>query len=130
VYLPTFEYYLYGDIYVCTIVRKAMTLKQFEKIGHDLHLNNKNTGLNLVDNNCNIFYKAIQALDIIKKFKEYHSPSHDLLVDKAMTGFRERFYLKQHVPRNPPKWGIKAWGLTDSSNCYLLNCQIYQKEET
>jgi hypothetical protein len=76
------------------------------------------------------FYKAIQALDIIKKFKEYYSPSHDMVVDEAMTGFRERFHLKQHVPRNPPKWGIKAWGLTDSSNCYLLSCQIYQKEET
>jgi hypothetical protein len=53
VYLPKFEYYLYGDIYVCTIVRQAMTLKQFEKIGHDLHLNNEEHRPEPVDNNCN-----------------------------------------------------------------------------
>jgi hypothetical protein len=91
--LPTLEYYFYGDICVCTTVRQAMAIKQFKKIGQYLHLNEEQrpepTG-----NNYNILYKAISALDIIKKLKEYYFQSSDLAVDEAMIGFKGRFHLK------------------------------------
>jgi hypothetical protein len=48
-----------------------------------------------------------------------------------MTGFKGRFILKQYLPGKPTKWGIKAWDIADSSNGYLLKCDIYKgKKET
>jgi len=43
-----------------------------------------------------------------------------------MIGFKGRFFLKQYLPGKPTKWGIKAWGLADSANGYLLKCEIYK----
>jgi SOS-response transcriptional repressor LexA len=37
--IPEIEDYLQGDFCVCPIVRKAMTLKRFQKLGQYLHLN-------------------------------------------------------------------------------------------
>jgi hypothetical protein len=36
-------------------------------------------------------------------------------VDEAMIGFKGRLILKQYHPGKPTKWGIKAWGIADSS---------------
>jgi hypothetical protein len=48
-----------------------------------------------------------------------------------MIGFKGKFTLKQYLPGKPTKWGIKAWGTADSSNGYLLKCDIYKgKKET
>jgi hypothetical protein len=52
-------------------------------------------------------------------------------VDEAMIGFKGRFHLKQYMPGKPTKWGIKAQGLADSTNGYLLKCQLYRgRKET
>ena len=37
--------------------------------------------------------------------------------------------MKQYLPGKPTKWGIKAWGLTDSANRYHLKCDIYKKKK-
>ena len=34
--------------------------------------------------------------------------------------------MKQYLPGKTTKWGIKAWGLADSANGYLLKCDIYK----
>lgn len=90
---------------------------------YDLCLSGKEHETEPIDNSYVTFYKARQALDIVKKFKEYCSPSHDVVVDVAVTGFRGRFYLIQCVPRN--SWYMKAWCHTDSGNLLSINCQIY-----
>jgi hypothetical protein len=108
-----------------------MTLKRFKKIFQYLHLNDEEQRPEPQDKNYDILYKARPALDIISRFQEYHLPSHDPAVDEAMTGFKGGFHLKQYMPRKPTKWGIKAWGLADSTNGYLLRCQIYRgRKET
>jgi hypothetical protein len=33
----------------------------------------------------------------------------------VIIGFTGRFILKQYMPGKPTKWGIKAWGITDSN---------------
>jgi len=43
---------------------------------------------------------------------------------------RGDFFLKKYLPGKPTKWGIKAWGLADSANGYLLKCDIYKGKET
>jgi len=39
---------------------------------------------------------------------------------------RGDFFLKEYLPGKPTKWGIKAWGLADTANGYLLKCVIYK----
>jgi len=60
------------------------------------------------------------------KFTQSYIPGCKLAVDEAMIGFKERFFLKQYLLGKPTKWGIKAWGLADSANGYLLKCEIYR----
>ena len=47
-----------------------------------------------------------------------------------MLGFHGRFAGKQYMPKNPVKWGIKAFSLADSSNGYLFNVLLYSGAET
>jgi hypothetical protein len=49
----------------------------------------------------------------------------ELAADEAMFGFKGRFFLKQYPPGKPTKCGIKAWGVADSADGYLLKCEIY-----
>jgi len=62
------------------------------------------------------------------KFTYAYQTSCELAVYEAMIGFKRRFFLKQYLPTKPTKWGIKAWGLADSANGYLLKCDIYKKK--
>ena len=73
-----------------------------------------------------ILYKARPALDLMDKFTQAYTPGCELAVDEAMTGFKGRFFLKHYLLGKPTKWGIKAWGLADSSNGYILKCDIYK----
>ena len=47
-----------------------------------------------------------------------------------MLRFRGRFATKQHMPKKPVKWGIKAFSLADSSNGYLFNILLYTGAKT
>ena len=60
------------------------------------------------------------------KFTQVYIPGCELAVDEAMIGFKGRFFLEQYLPGKPTKWRIKAWGLADSANGYLLKCDIYK----
>jgi hypothetical protein len=114
--LPEIHDYFYGDLCTCSILRQAMTLKSFKKICQYLHLSDEEQRPEPHDKNYDILHKARPALDIISKFQEYYLPSRDLAVDEAMISFKGRFHLKQYMPKKPTKWGIKAWGLADSTN--------------
>jgi hypothetical protein len=46
-------------------------------------------------------------------------------VEEAMIGFKGRVFVKQYLPGKPTKCGMKAWGLADRANGYLLNLDIY-----
>ena len=63
------------------------------------------------------------------KFRQAYIPGCELAVDEAMIGCMGRFFLKRYLPGKPTKWGIKAWGLADSVNGYLLKCDIYKGEK-
>jgi len=59
------------------------------------------------------------------KFTQAYVLSCEHVVDKAMIGFKEIF-LKQYLPGKPTIWRIKASGLADSADGYLLKCNIYK----
>ena len=63
------------------------------------------------------------------KFTQAYKTACELAVDEAMICFKGRFFLKQYLTGKPTKWGIKAWGLADSANGYLLKCDIYKGEK-
>jgi len=81
--LPTLEYYFYGYIYICTIVRQAMILKRFKNVGQYLHHSDEEYWPKTADNNYDIL-QGKTALDIINKFKEYYLPVCDLAVDEVL----------------------------------------------
>jgi hypothetical protein len=87
-------------------------------------LNSQENRPGLQDENFDILYKARPVLELTEKFKILYTPGRDLAVDETMTGFKGRFILKQYLPGKSTKWGIKAWGIADSSNGYLLKCDI------
>ena len=64
------------------------------------------------------------------KFRKHYYPSEMLAIDKTMIGFRGRFSAKQYAPKNPVKWGIKAFNLADSKNWYLLDTLVYTGAST
>jgi len=63
------------------------------------------------------------------KFTQAYIPGCELAVDEALIGFKGRFFLKEYLSGKPAKWGIKAWGLADSANGYLLKCDIYKEKK-
>jgi hypothetical protein len=129
--LPEIDDYFLRDFCVCPIVRQAMTLKRFRKLWQYLHLNSQENGPGLQDENFDILYKARPVLELTEKFKMLYMTGRELAVDEAMIGLKGRFILKQYLPEKPTKWGINAWGIADSSNVYLLKCDMYKgKKET
>jgi hypothetical protein len=68
-------------------------------------------------------------LYLMDKFTQTYISGCELAVDEAMIGFKGRFFLKQYLPGKPTKWGIKAWGLADSANGYLLKWDIYKEKK-
>jgi hypothetical protein len=107
-----------------------MTLKRFRKLGQYLHLNSQENKPGPQDENFDILYKARPVLELTEIFKILYTPGREVAVDEAMIGFKERFILKQYLPGKPTKWGIKAWGIADSSNGYFLKCDIYKGGKT
>jgi hypothetical protein len=127
--LPEMCDYFQGDFVVCPIVRQAMTLRRFEKLGQYLRLSDEENIPRKNDKHYDPLYKVRPALDIMNKFKNVYRPGRDLAVDEAMIGFKGRFCLKQCMAGRLNRWGIKAWGIADSINGYLLKCKICLRKE-
>ena len=90
--LPEIEDYFQGDFCVCPIVRQAMTLKRFKKLGQYLHLNEEEERPDQQSEDFYILYKARPALDLMDKFTQACIPGCELAVDEAMIGFKGRFF--------------------------------------
>ena len=105
--LPEIEDYFQGDFCVCPIVRQAMTLKRFKKLGQYLHLNGEEERPDQQSADFDILYKARPALDLMDKFTQAYIPGCELAVDEAMIGFKGRFFLKQYLPESQLNGGSR-----------------------
>ena len=103
--LPEIEDYFQGDFCVCPIVRQAMTLKRFKKLGQYLHLNDEEERPDQQSADFDILYKARAALDLMDKFTQTYMPGCELAVDEVMIGFKRRFFQKKYLSGKPTKWG-------------------------
>ena len=78
------------------------------------------------DPNHDKLYRIRPFLDrIVSAFSEAHAPSRDIAVDESIIGFKGRLSWIQYMPKNPTKWGIKAWVLADSRTGYVYNLKLY-----
>ena len=62
---------------------------------------------------------------VVKNFKAAYVPSQNLSIDESMISFKGRLSWVQYMLKKPHKWGMKAWVLTDSSNGYTYNWELY-----
>ena len=58
-------------------------------------------------------------------FRTVYTPQMSVSVDEAMIRFKGRSTLKQYMPKKPIKRGIKVWALSDASNGYMSEFEVY-----
>jgi hypothetical protein len=92
--LPEIEDYFQGDFCVCPIVRQAMTIKRFKKLGQYLHLTDEEARPDQQSADFDILYKARPALDLMDKFTQAYMPGFELAVDEAKIGFKGNFFFE------------------------------------
>ncbi len=54
-----------------------------------------------------------------------YKPHQNLAVDEAMIAFKGQLSMKQYVPLEPIKRGIKVWECTESLKGYICSLQVY-----
>lgn len=62
---------------------------------------------------------------LVTTFRLRYSPSRFLSVDEMMIKFEGRCSFIQYQPRKPINRGFKGWGLSDHSNGYIVNLDVY-----
>lgn len=123
--LPRATMYFKSNIVDCFLVNRAMKEYRFRKIEQYLHLNDETEAPSRNSKDYDYLYKIRPIVNITKKFRIYYTPGQNLSVDEAMIPFKGRLHFKQYMPMKPTKWGVKCWAIADSSNGYMLDCQIY-----
>ena len=75
-------------------------------------------------------YKVRGFLDtLLSKFKTYYKPKQFLSLDEGMIPCKNRLGIKQYIKDKPVKWGLKSFLLTDSTNGYIMNAEVYTGRE-
>jgi len=71
-------------------------------------------------------YKVRPLLDhLTAVFLSYYQPAQHVSIDEMMVGTRCRVSFMQYMPKNPTKFGIKVWVLSEAKTGYVLGLQIY-----
>ena len=107
-------------------VKRVMPRDRFDKLTQYLHLNNNENAIPRGQPNHDKLFKVRPFLEaVVKACQEEYRPRQNLSVDEAMVAFKGQLSMKQYVPLNPIKRGIKVWECADSSNCYVYILQVY-----
>lgn len=73
--------------------------------------------------------KLNQVGSFLKNFKErcklLYQPQQNMAVDERMIKSRHMSGIQQFMKNKPIRWGIKLWVLTDSSNGYTMDFDVY-----
>ena len=60
-----------------------------------------------------------------QKCAQLYQPRQKVSVDEQMVKMKGRSHLRQHMPKEPIKWGIKIFAACDVSSSYLFNFDVY-----
>ena len=58
-------------------------------------------------------------------FSRYYRPDCYLYVDEMMIGTRCRISFLQYLAKNPTRFGIKVWVISEYKNDYVLDFEVY-----
>lgn len=58
-------------------------------------------------------------------YKDTYTSSQYLTIDAKLDTFRSRCFVRQYIPNEPAKYGIKIYDLVDAKNHYTVNLEIY-----
>lgn len=110
------------------IIKKTMSIKDFEKIRQNLHFNDNSKLLPKEHEDHDRLHKIRPIIDhLITKFQTVpYEPC--LSIDEQMCSTKARNYLRQYMPAKPHKWGYKLFVLSGVSG-YTYNFEIYTGQE-
>ena len=54
-----------------------------------------------------------------------YQPTQNVAIDERMVRSRHCSGIRQYIKDMPTKWGIKLWVLTDSTNGYIYDFNVY-----
>ena len=75
-------------------------------------------------------HKIRPFINILKPLSsQYYNPQRELSIDMSMRKSKGKTYFRQYIPNKLNRWGIKIWGLCESTTGYLLNWIIYTGRE-
>ena len=91
-----------------------------------IHLNDNSGYIQKGDPGHNPLYKIHPFLDpLLANFQAAYVRGHELSLDEAMIGFKERLGFIQYLPKKPKKWRMKAFVLADSITSYTYKWRLY-----
>ena len=100
-----------------------MSRNRFSLLLRFLHLNDSTKYIPNGEPGYDPLYKLRLSVDpFIVNFKPAFNLGHEIAVDEGMIGFKGRLWFLQYMPKkNPTKWGMKAFVLSDSITGYTYN---------
>ena len=99
---------------------------RFEQITRYLHF----TDNDLLPSRGEPGYSRLQKVDPVlnhlkERFKAVYYPRCQLSIDEAMIPFKGRSTMKQYLPLKPVKRGFKVWAISDATNGYMYDFNVY-----
>lgn len=125
--LPQTQLYWSSDPMLrVSAVADTMTLKRFEKITQNWHINNNEHVLPKSHSEYDKLHKLRPLLDLLNKnIGKIYSPSSFVTIDESMIAFKGRCVLKQYMPLKPIKRGYKVWCLADAVTGFVIAFIVY-----
>ena len=97
----------------------TLVLKFLHLLDNDKYVSRKQPGHDPL-------FKLHPFLDaLLVNFQCLYTPGQELSIDEQMISFKGRLSFLQYMPKNPTKWGMKAFVLADSSTGYVYNWKLY-----
>ena len=130
--LPSLRlYWSTNDNFFVPKIANIMSLRRFQQILRNLHLNDNSQMPQRDQPNFDRLYKVRPLLDFLnKRYKEVFYPNRNLSIDESMIGFKGRSTLKQYMPLKPIKRGFKVWAIACATTGFLVGFEVYQGKST
>ncbi len=91
-----------------------------------LHLNDSSQYVKKGEPGHDPVYKLRPFLTpLIANFQAAFTLHREVSVDESMIGFKGRLGFIQYMPKEPTKWALKAFVLSDAETGYMYNWHLY-----
>ena len=112
-------------------IKKVMPKNRFQEISCYLHFNDSTCEPAHNAPDFDRLYKIRPILNsVLNKCRSNFKPTKNLSIHEGVIGHKgTRVSLRQDTLAKPSKYGVKVWMITDSSNGYVLNFDVYLGKE-